>query len=166
VLAVIRLLYDVEREAKELDADPRKVMRQQRSTPLLEELHAWLELEQSTVLPKSPMGQAIGYSLNNWDALVRYTADGDLAIDNNAAERAIRPLTLGRKNYLFFGSDTGGHTAAVLYSLVASAKRHGLDPFFYLRDVLAVIGATPICQLDQFLPDRWRQPPLTQITAV
>lgn len=165
VLAVIRLLYEVERQAKELDAGLRKAMRQQRSTPLLEELHAWLQLEQSAVLPKSPMGQAIGYALNNWDALVRYTTDGDLAIDNNAAERAIRPLTLGRKNYLFFGSDTGGRTAAILYSLVASAKRHGLDPFFYLRDVLAVIGATPISKLDQFLPDRWRQQQLAEITA-
>jgi transposase len=131
-------------------------MRQERSLPLLDQLGRWLKQERDAVLPKSPMGKAIGYALNNWDALVRYTTDGDLAIDNNAAERAIRPLTIGRKNYLFFGSDTGGRTAAILYSLVASAKRNGLDPFVYLRDVLARIGSTPQSQLDQFLPDRWR----------
>ena len=102
------------------------------------------------------MGGAIIYSLNNWDALVRYPTDDDLSIDNNAAECAIRPLTVGRKNYLFLGSDTGGRTAAILYSLTDTAKRHGLDPFVYFRDVLATIAATPLSQLDQFLPERWR----------
>ena len=95
--------------------------------------------------------------------LIRYTTDGDLAIDNNIAERAIRPLTVGRKNYLFMGSDNGGRNAATLYSIVASAKRHGLDPFVYLREVLATIGSTPMSQLDQFLPDRWRDQQLQQI---
>jgi len=82
---------------------------------------------------------------------------------NNIAERAIRPLTVGRKNYLFMGSDNGGRTAATLYSIVASAKRHGLDPFVYLREVLATIGSTPVSQLDQFLPDRWREQQLQEI---
>jgi len=109
------------------------------------------------------MGTAISYALNNWEALTRYTSDGDLAIDNNVAERAIRPLTVGRKNYLFFGSDTGGRTAATLYSIFASAKRHGLDPFVYLRDVLARIGSTPMSQINQFLPDRWRDQQLKEI---
>jgi hypothetical protein len=165
VLAVIRLLYDVERDATSggLDADERLALRQQRSRPLLDQLHAWLLDEKNAVLPKSPMGGAINYALNNWDALLRYTTDGDLAIDNNAAERAIRPLTVGRKNYLFLGSDTGGRTAATLYSLTATAKRHNLDPFVYLRDVLASIGATPLSQLDQFLPDRWRDQQLEEI---
>ena len=89
--------------------------------------------------------------------------DGDLAIDNNVAERAIRPITVGRKNYLFLGSDTGSCTAAILYSLTATAKRHGLDPFVDLRDVLATIATTPVSQLDQFLPDRWRTQQLEQI---
>ncbi len=163
VLAMIRLLYNVERDAKELDADNRAALRQQRSRPLLDDLHAWLTEHRDAVLPKSPMGQAIGYALNHWDALARYTTDGDLAIDNNAAERAIRPLVVGRKNYLFLGSDTGGRTAATLYSLTASAKRHGLDPFVYLRDVLATIGSTPLSQLDQYLPDRWRDQQLKEI---
>lgn len=165
VLGVIRLLYAVERRAKGLDAQARAAMRQERSLPLLDQLVQWLKQERDAVLPKSAMGQAIGYALNNWDALVRYTTDGDLAIDNNAAERAIRPLTIGRKNYLFFGSDTGGRTAAILYSLVASAKRNGLDPFVYLRDVLARIGSTPQSQLDQFLPDRWRDQQLNEIAT-
>lgn len=163
VLAVIRLLYDVERQVKEKKPDERAALRQARSRPLLDELHAWLKDQLPGVLPKSPMGQAINYTLNNWDALVRYTTDGDLAIDNNAAERAIRPLVVGRKNYLFLGSDAGGRTAATLYSLAASAKRLGMDPFVYLRDVLAAIGSTPVSQLDQFLPDRWRDQQLAEI---
>lgn len=168
VLAVIRLLYDVEREAKELDVEQRLALRQERSCPLLDELHPWLQRELlpgAGVLPKSPMGQAIGYAINQWEALKVYTTDGDLAIDNNAAERAVRPVTVGRKNYLFFGSDAGGRTAAMLYSLTASAKRHGIDPFVYLRDVLATIGSTPVSELDQFLPDRWRDQQLKEIAA-
>lgn len=164
-LAVIRLLCDVEREAKELDANARAALRRERSVPQLDRLHQWLSHHREAVLPKSPIGVAIQYALNNWDALRRYTTDGDLAIDNNLAERAIRPLTVGRKNYLFFGSDTGGSTAATLYSLTASAKRHGLDPFVYLRDVLATIGSTSANQLDPFLPDRWRNRQLEEIAA-
>jgi hypothetical protein len=125
-LALIRLLYDVERESKDLDAEQRLAMHQARSRPLLAQLRAWMTEQRDQVLPKSPMGTAIGYALNNWDALVRYSSDGDLAIDNNVAERAIRPLVIGRKNYLHMGSDTGGRTAAILYSVIASAKRHGL----------------------------------------
>ncbi len=170
VLAIIRLLYDVERDAGELEAGQRLALRRERSRPLLDQLQVWLNEQREMVLPKSPMGQAMTYALNNWDALLRYTTDapgggGNLAIDNNVAERAIRPLTVGRKNYLFLGSDTGGRTAAILYSLTASAKRHGLDPFVYLRDVLATIGATPINQLDPFLPDRWKRQQLTEIAA-
>jgi len=165
VLAMIRLLYDAERDAKELDADARLTLRQERSRPLLDQLHTWLLNKRDAVLPKSPIGGAIGYALNHYEALRRYITNGDLAIDNNTAERAIRPLVVGRKNYLFFGSDTGGRTAAILYSLTATAKRHSLDPFVYLRDVLATIAATPISQLDQFLPDRWRTQQLKQIIA-
>jgi len=164
-LAMIRLLYNVERKAKDKDAAERAAMRLQRSRPRLDELHTWLERELTEVLPKSPMRLAIGYALNNWDALVLYTTDGDLAIDNNAAEREIRPLTVGRKNYLFLGSDVGGRTAAILYSLTASAKRHGLDPFVYLRDVLAAIGSTPINQLAPFLPDRWQAQQIKELAA-
>ena len=168
-LAMIRLLYDVERDAKEkkLDAVQRQAMRQERSLPLLGQLQQWLKHELPGVLPKSPMGTAITYALNHWEALRRYASegDGDLAIDNNAAERAIRPITIGRKNYLTLGSDAGGRTAAILYSLVASAKRHGLDPWVYLREVLATVANTPVSQLDQFLPDRWKQQQLKEIAT-
>jgi transposase len=158
VLAYMHLLYDVEREAREgkLDAAGRLALRQERSLPLLQDLKAYLERERPQVLPKSPIGQAIAYTLSNWDALVRYTEDGDLEIDNNGAERSLRGVAVGRRNWTFFGSDNGGHTAAVLSSLVASAKRHHIDPFAYLRDVFARISAHPQNRLEEFLPDKWK----------
>lgn len=157
VLAYIHLLYDVEREAREgqLDAGGRLALRQARSRPLLEDLKAYLERERAQVLPKSPIAQAMAYTLSNWDALVRYTGDGDLEIDNNGAERSLRGVAVGRRNWTFFGSDGGGHTAAVLSSLIATAKRHHIDPFAYLRDVFARIAEHSQKLLEEFLPDRW-----------
>lgn len=137
-------------------AEIHRELRQEKSVPHLAKIKAWMEEQRVQVLPKSPIGQAIDYALSNWAALSRYTEDGDLAPDNNAAENALRPIVLGRKNWLFAGSDNGGRTGAILASLVASCKRHGLDPFSYLRDLLTRIAATPISQLDQFLPDRWK----------
>lgn len=154
--AMIGVLYGVEQEAREFDATARLALRRERSTPQLIELQGWFETQQVDVLPKSPMGEAIGYCLSNWTALKRYVEDGDLAIDNNAAENALRPVALGRKNWLFAGSDEGGRTGATLMTLVASCKRHGVDPFVYLRDLLTRLPATPINQIDQFLPDRWK----------
>jgi hypothetical protein len=124
--------------------------------PRLAQIKAWLEENQGQVLPKSPMGEAINYCLGNWKAFCEYVNDGDLAIDNNAAENALRPIVLGRKNWLFAGSDNGGRTGAVLASLVATCKRHGVDPVTYLKDMLTRIAETPVSQLDQFLPDRWK----------
>jgi transposase len=157
VLAYLHLLYDVEREARdgELDAAGRLALRQARSRPLLEDLKAYLERERRQVLPKSPIAQAIAYTLSNWDALVRYAEDGDLEIDNNRAERSLRGVAVGRRNWTFFGSDNGGHTAAVLSSLLASAKRHHIDPFAYLRDVFERINAHPKNRLEELLPDQW-----------
>jgi hypothetical protein len=163
--AMIRLLYEVEAAARDLDAASRCAMRRQRSVPRLEQLKTWLEAQKVEVLPKSPMGQAISYCLSNWAALTRYTDDGDLVIDNNVAENALRPVAVGRKNWLFAGSNNGGHTGAALMSLVASCKRHGLDPFAYLRDVLTRLPATPVSQLDQFLPDLWKAKHLTPAAA-
>jgi len=158
VMAYMHLLYDVEREAREgkLDAAAWLALRRERSVPLLQDLKAYLERERPQVLPKSPIGQAIAYTLSNWDALVRYTEDGDLEIDNNGAERSLRGVAVGRRNWTFFGSDNGGHTAAVLSSLVASAKRHHIDPFAYLRDVFARISAHPQNRLEELLPDKWK----------
>jgi len=134
----------------------RNVLRHAQSLPQLAELKAWLDAQRVDVLPKSPLGGAVEYCLSNWTALTRYATDGELAIDNNAAENAIRPVALGRKNWLFAGSDAGGRTGATLMTLTASCKRHGVDPFAYLRDVLTRLAATPVNELDQFLPDRWK----------
>jgi len=166
-LAYIRLLYDVESEAKkaakeaETDlASERHRRRQERSVPRLTEFRAWLESQQAerggSVLPKSPMGEAIQYALNQWEALCVYTADGRLNIDNNPSENALRRVAIGRKNWLFAGSDNGGRTAATLFSLIATCQRHKVEPMSYLRDVLTRIAATPISQLPELLPDRWQ----------
>jgi transposase len=157
MLAYMHLLYDIEREArdKELDATARLALRQARSQPILDDIKAYLERERRQVLPKSPIGQAIAYTLSNWDALVRYCQDGDLEIDNNGAERSLRGVAVGRRNWTFFGSDNGGSTAAVLSSLIATCKRHQIDPFAYLRDVFDRISAHPQNQLEELLPDKW-----------
>lgn len=157
VLAYIHLLYDVEREARDhrLDATARRDLRQEKSKPLLQDLKAYLLRERPHVLPKSPTGQAITYTLSNWDALTRYTDDGDLEIDNNGAERSLRSIAVGRRNWTFLGSDNGGRTAAVLASLITTCKRHHIDPFAYLRDVFARIASQPQSRLDEFLPDQW-----------
>jgi hypothetical protein len=157
MLAYIRLLYDVEREAREqkLDSHARRALRQAKSKPILEDIHAYLEREQPQVLPKSPEGQAIAYTLSNWKALNRYCEDGDLEIDNNGAERSLRGIAVGRRNWTFLGSDNGGRTAAVLTSLIASCKRHRIDPFAYLRDILHRISRHPQARIAELLPDQW-----------
>ena len=107
------------------------------------------------MLPKSPEGRAVRYTLKNWRALTRYSEDGDLAIDNNATERAIRGIAVGRNNWVFFGSDEGGKTAAVLRSLVSSCQRAGIDPFVWLKDVLSRIATHPISRVGELLPHNW-----------
>jgi transposase len=157
MLAYIRLLYEVEQEARDraLDGAGRLALRREKSAAILTDIEAYLRREQPQVLPKSPIGEAIAYALGNWAALCRYTQDGDLAIDNNGAERALRPVAVGRKNWLFFGSDTGGRTAAILTSFITTCKRLHLDPFAYLRDVFERISAHPATRLEELLPDRW-----------
>jgi hypothetical protein len=157
MLAYFHLLYDVEREAREkqLDAAGRLALRRERSQPMLDDIQAYLERERPKVVPKSPIGQAMAYTLSNWEALVRYSKDGDLEIDNNGAERSLRGIAVGRRNWTFFGSDNGGRTAAVLSSLIATSNRHHMDPFAYLRDVFARISGHPRNRLEELLPDRW-----------
>lgn len=160
-LATIGELYAVERQAKEQEADASlraDIMlshRQSRSMPILERFQAWLAGEATKVLPKSPIGQAIAYAQTNWNALGRYTDASFLAIDNNAAERALKSVVIGRKNWLFAGSDAGGRTAARIYSLVVTCKRLGLDPFVYLRHVLGAVSTHPHRLLNELLPDRF-----------
>jgi transposase len=161
-LAYIRLLYDVEDLAKQkqLESPARAALRRELALPRLAQFKAWLETQQlcegGGVLPKSPMGQAITYALNQWDALCVYVSDGDLAIDNNAGENALRRIAVGRKNWLFCGSDAGGQTAAVLFSMIATCERHKVNPWEYLRDVLTRIAAQPISRLAELLPDQWK----------
>ncbi len=120
--------------------------------PILDEFHIWLLDTRRQLSKKSGLADAIGYALNHWQALIRYVSDGRIEIDNNAAERALRAVALGRKNFLFAGSDAGGDRAAAIYSLVGSAKLNGLDPEAYLRFVIERIADYPICRLDELLP--------------
>jgi transposase len=147
----------VETDAKEakLDDDARRALRQELSVPILEELFAWLEGLRGQVLPKSPMGEAVGYALNNKAALLRYTEQGFLEIDNNASERGEKTIAIGRKNWLFFGSEGGGATAAILFSLTETCKRLGVEPWAYLRDLLDRVSTHPASRIDELLPDRW-----------
>jgi len=159
VLALIRGLYDIEANAKELGiAGPElAALREKESRRLLDGLREFLVLESAEALPQSPLGKAIGYALKQWDALVRYVDDGRLAIDNNLAENTLRGVALGRSNWVFCGSPAGGRRAAILYSLVVSCKLQGIDPFAYIRDVLARIRTTPMSRIDELTPRGWKQ---------
>ena len=154
-LLLIAQLYRVERQAQPLTPEDRRQLRQERSRPILEKLHTYLSEIQVEVLPKSPEGRAVRYTLKNWAALTRYCEDGDLQIDNNGTERAIRGVALGRNNWIFLGSDEGGRTAAVLRSFVASCQRVGVDPFLWFKDVLSRIADHPITRLHDLLPHNW-----------
>ncbi len=154
-LLLIAQLYRVEKEARPLTAEDRLRLRQLQSQPILEKLHNYLSEIQAEVLPKSPEGRAVRYTLKNWTALTRYCEDGDLQIDNNATERAIRGVAVGRNNWMFFGSDEGGKTAAVLRSFVVSCQRVGVDPFVWLKDILSRIADHPITRIAELLPHNW-----------
>ncbi len=148
----IRALYEIEDDIRGQAPALRKAQRQARAGPLLEQMRQWLQGLLGRVSAKSDIAQAIGYSLVRWKALTRYVDDGRLEIDNNAAERALRGVSLGRKNYLFMGSDAGGERAAAFYSLVETAKLNGLDPEDYLRPVFERIAEHPINRIDELLP--------------
>jgi transposase len=151
-LARIGALYGIEEQIRGMPAEVRASVRQQRARPLLDELHNWMEKALRSLSAKSETAAAIRYALSHWRALTRYVDDGLLEIDNSAAERALRAVAIGRKNYLFMGSDSGGQRAASLYSLIGTAKLCGLDPAFYLRTVLATISGHPINRIQQLLP--------------
>lgn len=155
-LLLIAQLYRVEDRARGWSAEERLTLRQRESRPVLEKLHGYLLEIQTEVLPKSPEGRAVRYTLKNWIALNRYCEDGDLEIDNNRTERSIRGVAVGRHNWIFFGSDHGGHTAAVLRSFVASCQRVGVDPYAWFKDVLTRIAVHPITRLPELLPHNWK----------
>jgi hypothetical protein len=154
-LAYYRQLYELERQAKDFNDEQRLQMRQELSLPILEQFHQWLLAQRPEVLPKSPMGEAIAYALNNWDALRRYTEAGFLTIDNNVSEREMKRIAVGRKNWLTVGSPRGGHTAAVLFSFTSTCQRLGIEPWRYLRDVLERLPSQPPERLAELLPDEW-----------
>ena len=154
MLGFIGSLYAVEKEATDtqLSNSERGQLRTARSKPQLETILGWLLEQRRAVLPKSPIGQAIAYALGNWDALVRYSGDGILAIDNNPAERALRSIVIGRKNWLFAGSDQGARTAAILCSVLSSSQRLGSNPFHYLRHLLNAVSYHSASRIDELLP--------------
>lgn len=147
-------LYEIEAEIRGKLPDQRRAERKARAGPLLDEMKTWLESTHTKIVRKSALAVAIRYALTRWTALTRYVGDGRIEIDNNAAERSIRDVALGRKNYLFAGSDVGGERAATIYSLLGTAKLNGLDPELYLRTVLERIADHQINRVDELLP--WR----------
>jgi transposase len=161
-LAWIRKLYDVEDLAREKSDDERRALRQELSVPLLTGFKEWLDSTALSILPSSPMGEAISYALKNWPALLRYTDHGFLPIDNNAAERALRCVAVGRKNWEFAGSDDGGRRAAIFYSLVATCKLHGVDPEAYIADVLERISTTHVSRIADLFPHNWAKARLAE----
>src|SRR5215469_441856 len=148
----IGALYAIETEIRGRSPEERRAVRNERSRPLLESLKRWLEETLIKLSKKSDTAMAVRYALGRWEALMRYCDDGRLEIDNNAAERSLRAVALGRKNYLFAGSDRGGESAAVLYSLIGTAKLNGIDPESYLRNVLSRIAKHPVNRIEQLLP--------------
>lgn len=151
-------LYDVEREVADNDAEHRREVRRQRSRSVADALHQWLVQQRQKVPDGSATAKGIDYSLNRWAALTRYIDDGDLPVDNNWVENQIRPIALGRNNWLFAGSMRAGKRAAAVMSLIHSARLNGLDPYAYIRDVLERLPTQPASRISELLPHRWHTP--------
>ena len=148
-------LYDIEAAIRGRTADERRAIRQSRAGPPLDDIKRWLEVTLTRISGKTNLADAIRYALNRWGALNRYRDDGRIEIDNNTAERAIRPTVLGRKNWLFAGSDQGGERAAAMYTLIITAKLNGIDPEAYLRDIFVRVARHPASRIDELLPWNW-----------
>jgi len=154
VLEWIKQLYDIEDQAHELSVDARRKLRAGQSIPVLDKIETYVNKIAPSALPKSTLGKAVTYARNQWEALRRYTEDGRLTIDNNVSERTLRHQAVGRKNYLFLGSEAAGPRAAVLYTILAGAKRHRIEPWAYVHDLLLRLHADD-SRLEEMLPDRW-----------
>jgi len=158
-LQEIQKLYAIERTCKEqeLNAEQIKEIRQQQSLPILTALGEWMKLQYAEVLHKSGIGEALAYSIKRWDRLMIYTQDGNLKIDNNPVENSIRPVALGRKNYLFAGSHEAAKRSGMLYSLLGTCKMHGIEPTTWLKEVLRIIPTHPINKIKDLLPQNWKK---------
>jgi hypothetical protein len=158
-LGFIGRLYAIDAELKKKQLPPaqRTAERRRLATPVLDAFRVWLDVEQLVVLPKSPIGDAIGYARNQWTALTRFLEDGRLRLDNNAAELQLRREAVGRKNWLFAGSDDGAEWNAIVVSLIASCELHGIEPWAYLRDVLILLPDWPRDRLLELSPKCWQQ---------
>jgi hypothetical protein len=154
-LAQIGALYDIERAIAGQPAATRRAVRQDKSKPRVEAFKSWCERQLPQLPGKSDLAKAIRYGLTRWGAFALFLEDGRVAIDNNPAERAIRPVAVGRNNFLFVGSDAGGETLADAMTVIETAKRNGLDPEAYVRDVLARINDHKINRLDELAPWNW-----------
>jgi hypothetical protein len=160
----IRALFKVEDAARDLPPEDRVRLRRQHAAPRLEALGAWLQVTATQVLPKGPMGQAITYAQNQWGALTRYLEDGRLAMTNNAAERALKPFAIGRKNWLFFQREGGGRTASILMGLLMTAKAAELNVNDYFKDVLLRISE-PGTDVKSLTPHGWKARFEPEVTA-
>jgi transposase len=157
-LTELQKLYAIERRLREQQSSPEQIVssREQEAVPILAALKTWLTEQYTTNLVKSPLTTAVGYALQRWDKLSNYTTESQLQIDNNLVENAMRPVALGRKNYLFAGSNEGGKLLALFYSLLETCKKQELNPLEYLHDILERMPSTKTSELRSLLPDQWK----------
>lgn len=165
-LLLIQQLYMIERQARELRMNPenRYTLRQQKARPIMDTLGQWLVDEYPKILPKSAIGKAFYYLIARYNKIYLYLQDGRLEIDNNLIENSIRPVALGRKNYLFAGSHAGAQRAAMVYSLLGSCKLQDINPYEYLQDVLETLPEHPVNRLSELLPPNWKPAKITTVT--
>jgi transposase len=158
MLSMYQELFKIESDARELQLSAKdvKLMREQEAKPILAKMKTWLDQQSLVALPKSSFGKAVNYSLNNWEELNNYLLDGNLRLDNNLAEQEMKRVAIGRKNFLFLGSDNGGENAEVLMSIMSTCRRHNIEPWNYLRDVLQRLTENPGTDLDELLPQNWK----------
>jgi transposase len=157
-LSMFQALYEIERTAKELKlpTDEIRLMREQEAVPLLDNFHDWLQKQYALAQPKSSFGKALFYCLNNWNELKQYTTNGALKIDNNHVEREMKYISMGKKSWLFFGSDQGGKNDAIVSSIISTCRRHGVEPWSYLTDVIQRLTENPAENLEELLPWKWK----------
>ena len=156
---MIGSLYDIERRATQvnLNEEQRRWLRKNKSKSILKRIKRWLKQYYPQVPPKSSLGQAMAYVINNWRALTRFLEDGSLEIDNNRSERKMKTVVIGRKNHLFVGNEEGGKAAAIIYSLIETCRQNDVNPFLYLKDVLQKVSTHPNSRIEELLPAEWKK---------